>query len=218
MSLIRRPGIIACLLSLALLNPCAARADDGTPVRRVGLVQINRQLLVSFSFRDAFPPLIRKQLTSGLKTTVLVQLFLERQGRRSPEAFWARTVELTYDLWEDKFLIFREDNAGRRRAVVSDKSRAVDLAAEISNVNLVDTSTLPPGVYRIRAKIETNPVSKEMLEKIRSWLVKSQGKSSQSPAPANYFGSFVGALVDRRIAEADHTVKFVSQWFNLGEP
>jgi hypothetical protein len=195
-----------------------ASADDKTSVRRVGLTQINRQLLVTFSFRDAFPPKIQKQLSSGLKTGVLIQLTLERQGSTTPFAYWAQTVEITYDLWEDKYLIQREDDTGRRRASVTSKQTAIDLAAELSHVRLVDTSSLPEGVYRIRAKIETNPVSKEMLGKIRSWLVKSQSKSAQNSTPSNYFGSFVGALVDRRIGEADHTINFVSQWFKPGEP
>lgn len=213
--------LLICMLLplLFLFEPGLVGADDKVSTRRVGLTEINRQLLVTFSFRDAFPEAIQKNLNSGLKTTVLVQLSLERQGSKTPVTYWARTVEITYDLWEDKYLIFREDNTGRRRAVASTKTQAVHLAAEILNARLTDTKDLPPGIYRIRAKIETNPVSKEMLEKIRSWLVKSQSKnSSQSQAPTNYFGSFVGALVDRRIAEADHTVDFVSQWFKLGEP
>lgn len=218
MSIIRHLSPWMCLLLLFLSNPKIAFADDDPPVmRRVGLTEINHQLLVSFSFQDAFPPSIRKKLNSGLKTTVLVQLTLEKQGSKSARAYWARTVEVTYDLWEDKYLILREDNTGRRRASAASKSRAISMAAEIVNAHIVDTKDIPPGVYRIRAKIETNPVSKEMLEKIRSWLVKSQNKS-QSAAPTNYFGSFVGALVDRRIAESDHTVDFVSQWFKLGAP
>jgi len=208
--------LLIFLLGLTVLS--RVFADEHTPMRRVGLTQINKQLLVSFSFRDAFPASIQKKLNSGLKNTVLVQLSLEKQGSKTPVVFWARTVEITYDLWEDKYLISREDTAGRRRAVAASKAQAVNLAAEIVHAPLVNTDEIPPGVYRIRAKIETNPVSKEMLEKIRSWLVKSQNKSSQSAAPTNYFGSFVGALVDRRISESDHTVQFVSQWFKLGAP
>jgi hypothetical protein len=218
MSFIHHLGTWVAILLIVAGNLGPALADDKPATRRVGLTEINHQLLVSFSFQDAFPPSIQKKLNSGLKTTVLVQLSLERQGSKSSHAYWARTVEIAYDLWEDKYLILREDDTGRRRATASSKSRAVSMAAEIINAHLVNTKDIPSGVYRIRAKIETNPVSKEMLEKIRSWLVKSQNKSSQSAAPTNYFGSFVGALVDRRIAESDHTVEFVSQWFKLDTP
>lgn len=218
MSFIRHLSTWVAILLLIAGNLGQALADDKLATRRVGLTEINHQLLVSFSFRDAFPPSIQNKLNSGLKTTVLVQLSLERQGSKTSHAYWARTVEIAYDLWEDKYLILREDDTGRRRATASSKSRAVSMAAEIINAHLANTKDISPGVYRIRAKIETNPVSKEMLEKIRSWLVKSQNKSSQSAAPTNYFGSFVGALVDRRIAESDHTVEFVSQWFKLGAP
>jgi hypothetical protein len=213
-----RPTIFVIVFAALAAFSSLAPADDKTPVRRVGLTQINHELLVTFSFRDAFPQSIQNQLSSGLKTGILIQLTLERQGSTTPFAYWAGTVEITYDLWEDKYLVLREDNTGRRRASVASKQKAVDLAAELSHIRLIDTENLPPGVYRLRAKIETNPVSKEMLEKIRSWLVKSQTKSTANATPTNYFGSFVGALVDRRIGEADHTIDFVSQWFSLGEP
>ncbi len=215
-----RCRLLALVLAVFVFaaGPVQTSADDKTQVRRVGLTQINSRLLVTFSFKDAFPPAILKQLSSGLKTGVLIQLSLEREGSTTPYAYWAGTVEITYDLWEDKYLILREDDTGRRRATVSSKQKAVELAAELSHIRLADTKSLPPGVYRIRAKIETNPVSKEMLEKIRSWLVKSQSKGAGSATPTNYFGSFVGALVDRRIGEADHTIDFVSQWFRPGEP
>ena len=191
----------------------ALSADDDLPTRRVGISSINDALLVSFSYRDAFTEKVKKKLTSGLTTSVVVQLTLEKKGDKNPMAFWARTVEVTYDLWEEKFFVVREDDTGRRRAKVSSKKDAIDLAGILHQVALGPLSDTNSGMYRIHVKVETNPVSKEMLETIRTWLARSRAKKSGSIASSNYFGSFVGALVDRRISQAEHTIEFVSQWF-----
>ncbi len=199
------------LISLSL-------SAEELPVRKVGVAVSEQRLTVTFSHRDSFTSAVRKKLTSGLTTSVIVELSLERQGSKKLATYWARTVEITYDLWEDKFIVVREDSAERRRTVVSDKGKAVDLAGVLSKVPIASLKGLPLGIYRIRAKIETNPVSKEMVTKIRRWLARSRAAQTGVSGPANYFGSFVGALVDRRISQADHTIEFVSQWFRLGDP
>ncbi len=210
--------VFMLLLCIALsAAPNFAIANDKTSVRRIGLTQINKQLMASFTFRDAFPQSIQKQLNSGLKTSILVQISLEIQHSNNPISYWARTIEVTYDLWEEKYHVVREDPSGRSRAIATTKELAIKLASELNNTHIANVKSLPLNVYRLRVKIETNPVSKEMLKKIRYWLARSQGKGGTGSAPSNYFGSFVGSLVDARIGKADHSIEFVSQWFKLGE-
>ena len=191
-------------------------ADDEIPTRRIGVQFLNDNLILTFSYRDAFTGAVKKKLTSGLKTSVVVQLTVERRGEKKPVAFWARAVEITYDLWEERFFVIRDDDTGRRRAKVSTKEAAMDLAGALEHVEVGPVSNLGGGQFRIHVKIETNPVSKEMVQTIRAWLARSRAKKSGSQAQTNYFGSFIGALVDRRISEAEHTIEFVSQWFQVG--
>lgn len=134
---------------------------------------------------------------------------------KRPLAFWARTIEITYDLWEEQFLVVREDDTGRKRAKVVTRKEAMDLSGILTHTAIGQIPDMAPGLYRIHARIETNPVSKEMVEKIRSWLASTRAKKRGTTATSNYFGSFVGALVDRRISQAEHVIEFVSQWFRL---
>ena len=57
--------------------------------------------------------------------------------------------------------------------------------------------------------------STDAAENIRRWLSRPSGGQG-SEARSNFFGSFVGIFVDRRIGEADKSVAFVSQWFQVG--
>jgi hypothetical protein len=216
MNVVKTPRIAcAIMLLLGMFFGVRASAEESMPLRRIGVNTRSGELVVSFSYRDAFTTKVKQKLNSGLTTSVVVQLTIERQGKKQPVSYWVRTVEVTYDLWEETFYVLREDNSGRRRAKVASKTDVIDLAGTMNLVPIVSLADLENGVFRIRAKIETNPVSKEMVQTIRSWLARSRAKKSGNLAPSNYFGSFVGALVDRRISQAEHTVEFVSQWFKL---
>jgi hypothetical protein len=206
---------IGLLALVVALGPAHAK-DKPTPTRKVGISVIDHQLLTTFSYRDAFTDKIMKKLRSGLPTRIVIQLSLEKKGKNKPVGYWARTVSVVYDLWEEVYIVTVEDNRGRRRAKVSSTDEVVDLAGKLSRCQVADVGGLPPGFYRIRSLIEVNPVSKEMIENIRRWLArKPEGHSSGN---ANFFGSFVGIFVDRQIGKADYTSVFVSQDFQIGAP
>ncbi len=207
--------LLSLLLTIGLVAaPLVALAVEPR-TRRVGVSVRDNRLKISFGFRDAFPKGVQEKLSSGLTQQVLIKVSLERRGETPPVAYWARNIGVTYKLWEEKYIVSLEDISGRRSASVKTKRQAVDLAGALVEAPITDVRGIPAGAYRLRVRIETNPVSKEMVEKIRQWLARSRASKADAPAPSNYFGSFVGALVDRRISRADHQIDFVSQWFHL---
>ncbi len=208
--------LAAGLLALiAVLGPVEAK-ETKAPKRKVGISVKDDHLLTTFSYRDAFTEKITEKLHSGLPTRLVIQISLEKENKKKPVRYWARTVSVVYDLWAEVYIITVEDNRGRRRAKVSTVDEVIELAGKISHFQIADLSGLAPGSYRIRTLIEVNPVSKKMIESIRRWLAKKpQGSSTGS---ANFFGSFVGIFVDRQIGKADFTSVFVSQDFSIGEP
>ena len=211
-----RALLLLLLVITLFVKPTEAGADEPPlPVRRIGLQKTDDSLYVTFSYRDAFTKEVHKKLSSGLTTSVVVQLTVERKGVKRPLMFWARTVEVTYDLWEEQFLVVREDDTGRKRAKVVSRREAIDLSGILKRTAIGRIPEMPPGLYRVHARIETNPVSREMVEKIRTWLASTRAKKRGNIATSNYFGSFVGALVDRQISQAEHVIEFVSQWFRL---
>jgi hypothetical protein len=205
---------IALLLALAVgLIPLASHSK--APKRRVGVSVSSTAVRATFSYRDAFTKKVRKKLTSGLPTRVLVQVALESKDKGKPVSYWARAIEIVYDLWEEDFVITMEDNRGRRRTRVKTVDETINLAGILWRTRIAKTGGLKPGLYRLRFVAEVNPVSKEMVENIRRWLSRPSGGHG-SEARSNFFGSFVGAFVDRKIGKADKTVGFVSQWFEVG--
>jgi hypothetical protein len=207
-------GLLA--LALLLLSPGAGAEP---PVRQVGASTEGGQVRITSGLRDVFSAEVREKMRSGLPTRVVVQLSLERQGRKKAVAYWARDVEVTYDLWEENFQVVIEDDQGRRRTRVRTLDEAINICGTLWRVPVGPVAALEPGTYRVRVLAEANPVSKEMIENIRRWLARSSAAPSGSASAesrTNFFGSFVGVFVDRKIGEADKSVGFVSQWFDVG--
>lgn len=207
----RRALAWVLLLALALV---ALTAHAKQRTRRVGIHVTKSDVRATFSYRDVFGKKIREKLRSGLPTRVLVQVALQSKAAGKPVSYWARAIELVYDLWEEDFVITVEDNRGRRRTRVKTTDEAINVAGVLWRARIAGRTGLEPGMYRLRFVAEVNPVSKEMVENIRRWLSRPSG-SGGSEARSNFFGSFVGSFVDRNIGKADKTVKFVSQWFEV---
>ncbi len=212
------PGPVLAALLAMLFGLAPTRAEDDEPqLRKLGVALTGNDILASFSFGDAFTKDIREKLTSGLPTRIVLQINLEKQGSDKPVTFWAWSATIVYDLWEEVFVVTVEDDRGRRHARASTAKQAMDLAGRLTRQRVANIADLLPGVYRLRTLIEVNPVSTQMVEDIRRWLARPPTGKGDVQGQSNFFGSFVGIFVDRRIGQADHSVTFVSQWFRLGE-
>jgi hypothetical protein len=219
----KRRSILLKLLFLGFsvfaLASLAARAKgDDPPTRQLGIGLSGQSLVATFGFTDAFTNEVREKLKSGLPTKLVIQINLERQGERQPVSYWARSTTIVYDLWEEVYIITLEDDVGRRQLKAATAGQAVELAGTLTRAQIAYVRASAPGIHRLRVLVEVNPVSKEMVESIRRWLARPSAGKSGVEQQSNFFGSFVGVFVDRRIGQADHSVAFVSQWFRLGEP
>jgi hypothetical protein len=196
----------------------AQGAGGAVSTRHVGLLISGDVLQTSFGYRDVFSVPVRKKMTSGLPTRLLVHVALETGKGGTPAAYWARSAEIVYDLWEENFVITVADAQSKRHTRVSSLEQAVDATGVLWRVPVADTSSLKPGLYRLRVLAEVNPVSEEMVRNIQRWIARPKGGRGESEARSNFFGAFVGHFVDRSIGQAERVVGFVSQWFKLGEP
>ena len=203
---------IVIVLIVAVI-PASAAARK----RKVGLKIGGDTLYTTFSYKDAFTKSILKKLDSGLPTKMVAQVVLESKKGKSI-TYWARSIEIIYDLWEEHFAITVQDSAGRRSTKVKTAAEAIKIAGILWRAPVVaNISGLKNGVYRLRVLVEVNPVSEEMVRNIQRWISKPRGGHGDIETRSNFFGSFVGHFVDRGIGQADKTVSFRSQWFTLGE-
>jgi len=219
----RRKGwtVAAALAALVLCAAPGIGAQGGggaVSTRRVGLLVSGDVLQATFGYRDAFSPAVRKKMTSGLPTRLLIHVAVEPEKGGEPAAYWARSVEVVYDLWEENFAVTLADSQSKRHTRVASLEQAVDAAGVLWRAPIADAGDFQPGLYRLRVLAEVNPVSEEMVRNIQRWIARPKGGRNESEARSNFFGAFVGHFVDRSIGQAERVVGFVSQWFKLGQP
>ena len=117
---------------------------------------------------------------------------------------------MTYDLWDEVFHVHIEDERQSKWYDATSRNDAIRLCTVVRDTKL-DVGGLPSGRYVVAVVAELNPVSTAMLEGLRAWLrVPSTTGEGQS-----FFGSFVAIFINRRMGEADRTIRFRSSPFDL---
>lgn len=205
--------VLAALLVLlfAAAIPDAAVAQRGVAARRMGVRWSSTVPELSFSARDLIDADARRKLESGLPQTIVMRTFAYRDGGRRPIAVAGRSCRVVYDLWEEIYRV-------QIQTETEDRSVTVSSIADVLARCLVSRRVRVGGVDDWRGQagrrvyfavlVELNPLSPDTVQRIRRWLARPAGGRVEGEA---FFGSFVSMFVNRRIGEAERTVRFRSQ-------
>jgi len=212
-SRLARAGLFACA---AALSPAAARADPppappktpaALPQRAAQLVSEKNVVKLTVGFRDVIDAQIAKKLQSGLPTVVTMRGYLFRESGGDPIALTAKSCRIVYDLWDEVFRIQLAQPGGPTSAVAVNVEGVLRNCCEARKLPLVDGSLLRAGTrYFVATLVEVNPVSQDMLDRIKRWVTRPNGSNAIGPGDS-LFGSFVGLFV-ARIGDADKKLAF----------
>lgn len=209
----------ACALVAIVAVPTVAGADPQPPKTPASLPQRAAQLVsekgvvkLTVSFRDVIDAEIAKKLQSGLPTIVTMRGYVFRESGGDPIALTAKSCRIVYDLWDEVFRIQLAQPGGPASAVAVNVEGVLRNCCEAKKLPLVDRALLPASArYFVATLIEVNPVSPEMLERIKRWVTRPNGSNAIGPGDS-LFGSFVGLFV-ARIGDADRKLAFRTQAF-----
>lgn len=212
----RRGYFAAGALAFALLvsMPSAARAEDPLPVRQATVAFDEKQTLrVSVAYRDVIDAATVAKLMGGLPTTIVMRAYVFRESGGAPLAAAFKTCRVIFDLWDE---VYRIEIAQTGTSDVVTASPTLEgvlrRCAEADKLAVIGRSSLPADAnYYMAGIVEVNPVSRDMLERIKRWVSRPSGTSTNAPGDA-LFGSFVGLFV-ARIGVADRQVAFRTQPF-----
>ncbi|MEZ4288051.1 MAG: hypothetical protein R3A47_07885 [Polyangiales bacterium] len=192
---------IAAFVFMVALGPFAssASAQSSLPVRPFSVKWADAQPAISFSALSLGDSNVRKELRSGLRKRLVVttQSYLERNQKLIETRTFSCSV--TYDLWEDGFVVER----GRSRVRVRSVQEVLDRCLKVSGLlaGRAEKFAAHRGetvFFAVRA--EFNPISQTQCRN----LVRS-GQSSDSIGPV------VINIVRRQICEADSAIEFRSE-------
>ncbi len=195
-----------------------ALAEDAlkTPsqlTQRTATFAVEKKMVVmTASYRDAVDDAIQKKLLSGLPTTIAMRGYLFKDTGGDPVALAAKSCKIVYDLWDEVFRITITQAGGQTTTVAVNVEGVLRNCAEVKKLPIVErTSMTDTQKYFVAMLVEVNPVSADMLDRIKRWVTRPNGSTSLSSSDS-LFGSFVGLFVTR-IQSADKRVQFRSQAF-----
>ncbi len=210
---------LALLLSSLTVGEVAFAQEKSTPnklPRRRAIIARDaktRKLVTSFSYRDVIDAEVRRKLQSGLTTVIVLGggVFEGENGETpvSGTGIW-QSCRIVFDVWNEVYRLQIGRPDGERKSVAVNIEGVLRRCADARKLPI--TGPLQPSQrYFLAATVEVNPVSQEMLERIRRWVSRPPGSSTTS-AGNSLFGSFVGLFV-ARIGKADRTLSFRTQSF-----
>jgi hypothetical protein len=212
-----RRFVIAWLALASLLFAGAARAQESglakiVTKRKAELATRAHWVLMTVGYRDVVNARVRQKLLSGLPTTIITRAYVFPEDQPSPTTLSAKTCRVVFDLWDEVFRIELHHSGKRRATVAVNVEGVLRRCAEAHLMPVVEETALrPQGRYFVAVLVEVNPLSKEMMAKIKRWVARPQGAGAVSPGDS-LFGSFVGLFVTH-VPDADRTLAFRTQTF-----
>lgn len=190
-------GAFAAML---LLVAAGVRADAPEPLPAQLSVRGGR-LEATVELGAAFPPSIERQLGNGLTNVIAVYVSVVPEGSRQPVAIYGRIVEILFDVWEETYAVTVKDPRTPRglRRVVNDFPALRALLSHARELDLGPVSELPPGSFRLEARVEVNPISKEQLQRTREYIANPPAGAR----PGGTSRSVLGAMASFLLREPD---------------
>jgi len=208
-----RAGLLGLVIGLAATARAGRAIAQEAPVRKqASFAWDDRQMLrVSVGYRDVVNASTSAKLAGGLPTTIVMRAYLFREAGGDAIAATYKTCRVVFDLWDEIYRIEISQNGAADSFTVSPTVEGVlRRCAEADRLPVVHRSLLTlPDRYYLAGIVEVNPVSPDMLDRIKRWVSRPSGGTTAAPGDA-LFGSFVGLFV-ARIGSADRQLSFRTQ-------
>jgi hypothetical protein len=204
------PWIVAWLA--AWLLAVEARADEPAPRERGATFTWNEsrtELYASFGYRDVVDSAIRRKLLRGLPTTIVLTGALHDARSKDALSTTAQTCKITWHVWNEAYRleITRPDRAETRWTPTLEG--VLRRCAEARDLLVATSGQVSPGkAVVLQATVQVNPVSEEVLTKIKHWVSRPLRTGTAAPGDA-LFSTFTGLFM-RRLGEAERKLEFIT--------
>lgn len=207
--------LLATVLALVLLAPRSAVAEEASekpPPPRAALFEwdtVKGELYVSLKFRDLIDDEIQRKLKRGLPTTIVFTGALYRRGLRTPISTTVQSCKITYLVWDEIYRVEVTGPEGNRTAHSPNLDGVLRRCAEVRRLLVATSREITVGIaVSLRARVRVNPVSPEILEKIKMWVSRPARTGTAAPGDA-LFSTFTGLFM-QRISDAERTLDVVT--------
>ena len=164
-------------------------------------------LYLDLLFRDVIDTHLQEKLSRGLPTTIVMTAAVYRAGTSKPLSTTAQTCKVTWHVWEEAYLVEVMRPGLTRQSWTTTTEGVIRRCTEVRHLLAGDSAQVPTGVPLVAAgKIQVNPVSAELLQKIKRWVMRPSATGTAAPGDA-LFSTFTGLFL-QRIGDAERQQKF----------
>jgi hypothetical protein len=203
---------LAMLFGLSLTANALGQEETEPPPRDVRMAWnvARSRVYVSMTFRDVIDSTIRRKLSRGLPTTIVLTAAVYAPGSSKPLSTTAQTCKITWHVWDEVYLVELTRPGGTRSSAAITVEGVLRRCAEARDLLAGTKDQIPFGIaLQLRAKVQVNPVSAEVLQKIKKWVLRPTGTGTAAPGDA-LFSTFTGLFL-QRIGEAERELKFTTK-------
>jgi len=211
------PAWLTLLSVLGSAAPASAQPGARIPKKKVAqrkakLATHREWVTMTVSYRDVVNQAIRRKLLSGLPTVIASRAYIFPDKGPRPVALSVKTCHIVFDLWDEVFRIDLKQAGTKRQTVAVNVEGVLRRCAEARKQPIVASRNLNAQQrYFVGVMVEVNPLSKEMMDRIKRWVSRPKGAGTVGPGDS-LFGSFVGLFITH-VPDADRAITFRTQAF-----
>lgn len=203
---------VAFTVSLSLSRGAAAQAEPPPVQRDVELsYDTDRGLLyVDMVFRDVLDENVRSKLSRGLPTTIVLTATVQKAGSAEPLSTTTQTCRVTWHVWEEAYYLEIVRPGSSQARWTTTLEGVLRRCAEVHRLLAGDATQIPQSVpLYARGSIQINPVSPEVLQKLKLWVMRPSSTGTAAPGDA-LFSTFTGLFL-QRIGDAEREVRYFTR-------
>ena len=199
----------AALFTLAFVASADAPKKAKPYPMRVEWDAAQKNVYATMNFRSVVDPKIRAKLRRGLPTTIVFTAAVYRLGDKKPIATTAQSCRITWLVWEEVYQIVITRPGGSSKVHTPSVEGILRRCAQANRLIVGTRAQIPRATaIRLEGRVQVNPVSKEMLTKIRRWVSRPSATGTAAPGDT-LFSTFSGLFL-QRIGAAERELRFTT--------
>jgi hypothetical protein len=167
-------------------------------------------LYLTVGFRDVIDQELQAKLSRGLPTTIVLTAAIYRTGGTQPLSTTAHTCKVTWHVWEEAYRVEITRPGGSQVRWTTTVEGVLRRCADVRRLLAGTALQIPVNTPLFcSAKVQVNPLSAEVLQKLKLWVLRPSGTGTAAPSDA-LFSTFTGLFL-QRVGEAERELKFNSR-------
>jgi hypothetical protein len=200
--------VLAFGLILSFAQSAHSQSSPGdTTLRDAGFEweEASGLLYVSLAYRDVVDEEVQNKLSRGLPTTAIY-----RAGSNAPLSTTAQTCKVTWHVWEEAYRVEITRPGSTQVRWTTTVEGVLRRCAEARRLLAGNRNQIPHAALLFAlGKIQVNPLSAELLQKLKRWVMRPSGTSTASSGDA-LFSTFTGLFL-QRVGDAERELKFTTR-------